>query len=182
MDRKEFIENSIGYKVERTKAKKEIYAVTEDEPVWIYTDVIPENLIFNNNGSVHLRTNKISEGVFFLNRGDVTIHDLKELSGVEFHNSGNIFLRSIEEISPDVVFKNTGGIIFDQSVKIPEGFTFNNEGFVSFKEFNLDLIGKGVRFENPGGLRIQTKTANNLEIQGINNHRVVNTMVEQIIG
>lgn len=182
MDREEFIENLIGYKVVRTKSKQERYSLEENSPVWIDTDFIPENLIFNNKGSVHLKTNKISKGVFFLNRGDVTIHDLKELSGLEFHNSGNIFLRSVEEISSDVVFRNTGGIIFDRPVRIPEGFSFNNDGFVSFKEFNLNLIGKGTKFENPGGLRIQTKTANNLEIKGISNHRVVNTMVEQIIG
>lgn len=91
----------------------------------------------------------------------------------------NIFLHFLREIPGDLLFLNPGDVHLDLLEEIPEGVIFRNKGDVFL--VSIEKLSKGVRFENRGDLLLSPQFEN-IEIEGIDQKKYLNALVEQMYG
>ena len=107
---------------------------------------IPANVVFENEGDVHLQSLKtLPPGVEFKNGGSVDLRSSKTISpGVEFKNGGSVHLQSLKTIPPGVEFKNKGSVYLGSLIGgWIDDWGGNIEGVDSKRLFNF-TISKGV--------------------------------------
>jgi len=122
------------------KTKDGVITIDHNDYVYLPSlTQLPENVIFNNKGSVNLSSlTQLSENTVFNNEGFVNLNSLTQLpDNVQFNNKGNVYLNSLRQLTEnkEQIFKNDGIVIYDDERKVYDSRTRK----LSFNKTSVDI-------------------------------------------